>query len=252
MSITLVKYGEKVYSDSRNKIYTMAEGYNIEDQIKEWDQRLKEITNEANEELKNVQEQAEQSILESKTELTLKQEMFARLYADTRNATYAYITAYNVKPTTKKAFIYSQACVLKKNPKVASRIKEIQEDIEEAVGISKIQQIKKLKELFYKCLEPQREMEWREVEEPYTQKNGKVKTRKINKLVPKEDEFGRPVFRFDSKGANSAMQEINKLMGYHAPVKTEIAGKDGGAIEVNNISNSQLDQIITILNQNKK
>jgi hypothetical protein len=40
---------------------------------------------------------------------------------------------------------------------------------------------------------------------------------------------------------------------HYQPIdKQEHSGKDGGAIEVNNISNGQLDEIITILNQNKK
>lgn len=245
--------GKTVYYGDKLKMCAMAEGYNHEEQTKNWKERLAEITEEANKEVREVQSKAEEAILENTSNLTMKQEMFARMYAETRDGVKSYVTAYEVGPETKKSTIYAQAWKLKSDPKIATRIKELQTDIEDAVGLSKIKQLKELQRVYAKCMESSREMEWREVEEEYIQKNGKIKTRKKNKLVPKCDEFGRPVFSFDSKGANTALQEINKLMGYHSPIKQEHTGKNGGAIQTeSNLSPEQVDTILGVLNEAKK
>lgn len=59
--------------------------------------------------------------------LTKKQEAFAFAFVETRNATEAYRRSYDVEPNARDPWISVEACLLLDNPKVARRIKELQE-----------------------------------------------------------------------------------------------------------------------------
>ncbi len=61
--------------------------------------------------------------------LTDKQNAFALAYVETGNAAEAYRRAYDVDPSKQaNSWIYVEACQLLDNPKVALRVKEIQEE----------------------------------------------------------------------------------------------------------------------------
>ncbi|MFV1627952.1 terminase small subunit [Phaeobacter sp. JH203A] len=59
--------------------------------------------------------------------LTPKQDAFARLYLETGNAAEAYRRAYDTDENAKDNWIYVEACQLLDNPKVARRVKELQD-----------------------------------------------------------------------------------------------------------------------------
>ena len=67
--------------------------------------------------------------LKSADKLTLKQEAFAMAYVESGNASEAYRTAYDVADTTTDNTINSQAWKLRKKPKIAQRILELQESM---------------------------------------------------------------------------------------------------------------------------
>ena len=58
--------------------------------------------------------------------LTLKQEAFVGAYQETGNASEAYRRAYNTKTMSEKT-VNEEACKLVKNPKVATRLSELQQ-----------------------------------------------------------------------------------------------------------------------------
>lgn len=60
-----------------------------------------------------------------KPNLTPKQEAFARVYVETSNASEAYRQAYDVGKKTLPERIWSDACKLAANPKVAQRVAEL-------------------------------------------------------------------------------------------------------------------------------
>jgi phage terminase small subunit len=60
------------------------------------------------------------------SKLTVKQEVFAKAYIETGNASEAYRRAYNVSPGTKPNTVEKRACELLKHGKVAGRIAELQ------------------------------------------------------------------------------------------------------------------------------
>lgn len=63
----------------------------------------------------------------AKTGLTEKQEAFAVAFVQTANAAEAYRRAYDVEESSKDSWIYVEALQLLEHPKIAPRIKELQE-----------------------------------------------------------------------------------------------------------------------------
>lgn len=62
-------------------------------------------------------------------DLTTKQEAFALAYLETGNAAEAYRRAYDVDPSKQaNSWIYVEACQLLDNPKIALRLKALQEE----------------------------------------------------------------------------------------------------------------------------
>lgn len=59
-------------------------------------------------------------------DLTPKREAFVQAYVETGNASEAYRRAYNVRETTKPASVWQSASKLLADPKVASRVAELQ------------------------------------------------------------------------------------------------------------------------------
>lgn len=62
-----------------------------------------------------------------KSDLTAKQEAFALAYFETGNAAEAYRRAYDVTGRAGDSWVYVEACQLLNHPKIAPRIKELQE-----------------------------------------------------------------------------------------------------------------------------
>lgn len=63
--------------------------------------------------------------------MTPKQEAFARAYVETGNASEAYRQAYDVGEDAKPETIWNEASDLRKNPEVALRVLELQEEARE-------------------------------------------------------------------------------------------------------------------------
>ena len=68
--------------------------------------------------------------------LTPKQEAFALTYVEAGNASEAYRRAYDVGEDTKPERIWSDACKLLANPKVAQRVAELQMQAQERAQVT--------------------------------------------------------------------------------------------------------------------
>ena len=71
--------------------------------------------------------------------LTPKQEAFCQAYLETGNASEAYRIAYNVKENTKDTTISPKASKLLKEYKISTRVKELQNQLEERHNVTKDQ-----------------------------------------------------------------------------------------------------------------
>ena len=126
--------------------------------------------------------------------LTVKQDTFSKQYIENGgNATAAYKYAYdadNMKPET----IHVKACELLKSTKVALRIKELQDAIDEEFNFSVNHRIKLLRDIALSCI-------------------------KI------DEDTGKMI---NPNAAISAIDQMNKMTGDHAAIKqkTDITSSD--------------------------
>lgn len=134
------------------------------------------------------------------TRLTMKQKIFCREYIYDWNATRSYSKAYpNVKNENVAAACSSR---LLRNAKIADYIAAIQDDLEKIAGISKLKVIREHMKIGFPDL----------LEEP-------------DNIGSKESKPKSPVIRDADK--IKALDSISKMLGYEAPSKTELTGKDG-------------------------
>lgn len=70
------------------------------------------------------------------SDLTPKQEAFALAYVETGNASEAYRRSYDVGADTKPETVWSEASRVLSDPKVSSRVKELQEEARELALVS--------------------------------------------------------------------------------------------------------------------
>jgi hypothetical protein len=173
----------------------------------------------------------------SEIKLTLNQENFCREYVKTRKGHHSYIYAYGRNNMSDDS-IYVQANKLLNNPKIILRIKELRNNIEEALEIDKLTIINDLLRIRDRCLEPIPVMEW--VDTPYTTKTGKLMTKK--ELKQKTNEDGELVWTFDSKGANQAIDKIMKSLGHYEPTKVKIEQD----VDLSKLSPEEIKQLALI------
>lgn len=79
------------------------------------------------------------------TGLTPKQEQFAQIYVETGNASEAYRIAYNSK--SKDATVNPAASKLLKEYKIATRVRELQDEMEEKALWRRLNSVKTLSEI---------------------------------------------------------------------------------------------------------
>jgi phage terminase small subunit len=130
--------------------------------------------------------------------LTVKQEKFAQEYvANGGNASDAYRAAYNTSKM-KPASVWRLAHDVLMNVNVSSRIDEIRKEIEEKSNVSAVWIRERLMRLVERCMQAD----------------------------PVLDGDGEPTgeYRFDSSGANKAMDTLNKMQGYYAKLEIEHSG----------------------------
>ena len=70
------------------------------------------------------------------SDLTAKQEAFALAYVETGNASEAYRRSHDVGADTKPETVWREASRLLANPKVATRIKELQQEARDIAMVS--------------------------------------------------------------------------------------------------------------------
>jgi len=121
--------------------------------------------------------------------LTVRQEKFCQEYvANGGNATNAYKAAYstgNMKPET----INNKGYKLTKQDDIWARISEIRKKIEEKSNVSAVWVRERLVEIVERCMQAE----------------------------PIFDADGKPTgeYKFDSSGANKAIDTINRMQGYY-------------------------------------
>lgn len=181
--------------------------------------------------------------------LTMKEKIFCENYIYDWNATRSYLVAY---PTTKNA---DTAAVLAhrklRKGKVQSYIAEIQADLEKIAGISRKRVLDEHIKLAFssmadmhnswierKKFEELSDTEKACISEISTQVRTVYQEEEGGERIPLQVEFVK-IKLYDKQ---KALDSISKMLGYDAPVKTELTGKDGkpliSSIQIEIINNA--------------
>lgn len=153
--------------------------------------------------------------------LTVKQEAFCNYYIETGNASEAYRRAFCCQKMQEKT-IWERASVLLAKDKVRARVKELQEELKGKSDLSKERILHELK-----CIVNAKISDYVEL------KNGVLKFKDFDELTEEQIKAiesvkeGRAGIELKLHGKAWTIERICKMLGYDAPVKQEITGKDG-------------------------
>lgn len=167
------------------------------------------------------------------TGLTMKQKIFCREYIYDWNATRSYLTAYPKTTNNGSARVLAHRLLTKVN--IQKYITDIQNDLEKIAGISRMKIINEHMKLAFSSIadlhntwiERKKFDELTETEKACISEIS-TQTRTVFQeeggiSIPVVIEFVK-IKLYDKQ---KALDSISKMLGYDAPVKTEVTGKDG-------------------------
>lgn len=151
--------------------------------------------------------------------LTLKQENFCNKYIECSNASEAYRFAYSYK-NMKDETINRTAFELLNNHKVSARIKELQGELKQKSDITKEMVLDKLASILDAKITDYLSFE-----------NGIIKFKNFSELTQRQVEAvesikqGKNGIELKLHGKSWTIERICKMLGYDAPVKSELIGE---------------------------
>lgn len=147
--------------------------------------------------------------------LTEKEERFCLKYFETGNGTRSVLDAGYKQSEMAAATTASR---LLKKANIQARLNELRKKQEKRTEITTDYVLSNLKEVLERCMQ-----------------RAPVMVREGREMVQLKDEEGRDVWRFDSNGANQALNMLGKYKKLFTE-KHEVSGRDGGPIEYKNLS----------------
>ena len=153
--------------------------------------------------------------------LTPKQEKFCHVYVETGNASEAYRQAYDaakMKPET----INVKANELMQNGKVSVRVKALQDDLRVKSDIRKEEILDQLSAIMEAKITDYLHFDGRTIRF----KNFKELTDRQVKAI-ESIKRGKKGIELKLHGKNWSIERICRMLGYDAPKKQELTGKDG-------------------------
>lgn len=118
---------------------------------------------------------------------------FADKYFETLNATQSAIYAGFSHETSKQ-----QGWQLLQREDIQEYLQKLRAEYSEKSGITKEWVMKRFEHISDACVKAKPVMEW---------------DASIKEFIPVEDEYGEPVYEFDSSGANKATEMLGKIIG---------------------------------------
>ncbi len=137
--------------------------------------------------------------------LTARQKLFCDWYLKTMNATEAAIRAKYSKKTARQI-----GCKLLTKVNIQNYLAQRRNKHEELLGFNKSTILQDLIEIKDRCKQAEPVMRFDPIEREMVQET---------ELNDDGEEVG--VYQFDSRGANKAIEQISKMMGYNEPEKIE-------------------------------
>lgn len=169
------------------------------------------------------------------TGLTMKEKTFCREYIYDWNATRSYIAAYPSITNYNSAGVLAHRLLRK--VKVQKYIEDIQADLEKTAGISRMKILNEHMKLAFSSIADMHNT-WIKRKDFESLTNDqraciaeidtKVKTEyEYNSETKEKEPIAVEYIRIKLYDKQKALDSISKMLGYDAPVKTELTGKDG-------------------------
>lgn len=189
--------------------------------------------------------------------LTVKQEKFCNKYLECGNASEAYRYAYNCMNQSDST-VWANASRLLGDSKVIARIDYLKNHLAEAAGISALQIIREHQKIAFSDATRIRNgwMSLKEFESLTDDEKACIKsieTKQTKRTTPMGDELVDEVVKITCYDKQKALDSIVSMLGYNAPEKKEVTGKDGTPIEISakidysHLSDDDLKQALSII-----
>ena len=151
--------------------------------------------------------------------LNAKQTAFVREYVVDWNATRAYKTAYD-SSSDKVAGVSGHK--LLKNPRIQTYIKEIQENLEELAGVSRLRVLREFMKIGFSSIGSfhkgwMERAEFDQLTDEELACIGEIKNEKIQ-----GDGWDKEVVKIKLYDKQKALENINKMMGYNIPEESTL------------------------------
>jgi phage terminase small subunit len=170
--------------------------------------------------------------------LSPKQKAFCREYIFDWNATRAYKIAY---PNSGGLTARVEACKLLTKPNVKQYCELIQKDLEKLCGISRAKVLNEHMKLAYSSIAHlhntwielrQFELLTQEQKDCIAEIDTKTERKYFSEYDPDKEDFVKVPYdvkyiKIKLYDKQKALDSISKMLGYDAPIKTELTGKDG-------------------------
>lgn len=181
--------------------------------------------------------------------LTAKQERFCYEYCVDFNATQAAIRAgYNAKTA------YSIGFENLKKPEIENRIKDMRANMAETAGISALRVIKEHEKIAFSSIAHLyntwiERVEFEKLTDDQKACIKSISTKILKRNIGTSDDpdiVDVEYVKIELYDKQKSLDSINKMLGFDAPVKTEITGKDGSPL-ISPISRETARKIIEAL-----
>lgn len=182
--------------------------------------------------------------------LTMKEKTFCREYIYDWNATRSYIAAYPTIKNANTAGVLAHRTLRK--AKIQKYIEEIQANLEKTAGISRMKILNEHMKLAFSSIADMHNTWIKRKDFEQLTNDQRACIAEIDTKVKTEYEYDpetkekEPIsveyVRIKLYDKQKALDSISKMLGYDAPVKTELTGKDGkpliSSIQIEIINNA--------------
>ena len=171
-----------------------------------------------------------------KKELTIKQEKFCNKYLECGNASEAYRFAYDCSKMSDET-VWKRSSELLQNGEVTGRLEYLKNHLAEAAGITALQIIREHQKIAFSDATRVRNgwMSLKDFESLTEDEKACIKsieTKQTKRTTLGGEEVIDEQVKITCYDKQKALDSIVSMLGYNAPDKTELTGKDGSPIEL--------------------
>lgn len=181
------------------------------------------------------------------TKLTIKQENFCNKYVECGNASEAYRHAYSCDKM-KAESVNRLSFELLNNIKITSRVEELKDELKSRSNITKDRILEELSTVGFSSMKNYYNnwIDRKQFEDLSDAQKSAIKTIQVRtrKIITEDNVIEIEEVKVELYDKLKAIDTINKMLGFDAPIKTEHTGKDGKDLFVNDLSKLTTEELL--------